>query len=131
VDGNFKLDNLKMKKAEDDVGLSDGDTFFVGDVQYKEHLKQIVEPKEVSTSIYHSKTQTKWSARNRNAQITVLCHRLMPGVVNTWRQVELAQQHARATDASTHIALWIFRRVKGMSTAFEIGIYILNQSKDT
>jgi hypothetical protein len=51
VDGNFKLDNLKMKKAEDDVGLSDGEAFFVGDVQYKEHLKQIVEPKEVSTSI--------------------------------------------------------------------------------
>jgi hypothetical protein len=48
VDGNFKLDNLKMKKADEDVALSDGEAFFVGDVQYKEHLRQAVELKEVS-----------------------------------------------------------------------------------
>ncbi|KAJ6543299.1 hypothetical protein B0H10DRAFT_1854422, partial [Mycena sp. CBHHK59/15] len=37
VDGNFKLENLKMRNPEDDVHLSDGQMFFVGSVLYDEH----------------------------------------------------------------------------------------------
>ncbi|KAJ7453372.1 hypothetical protein B0H11DRAFT_1741449 [Mycena galericulata] len=37
VDGNFKLDNLKMRNPGDDVRLSDGEMFCVGSIQYDEH----------------------------------------------------------------------------------------------
>ncbi|KAJ7501893.1 hypothetical protein B0H11DRAFT_2188727 [Mycena galericulata] len=37
VNGNFKLDNLKMRNPGDDVCLSDGEMFCVGSIQYDEH----------------------------------------------------------------------------------------------
>ncbi|KAJ7739284.1 hypothetical protein B0H14DRAFT_3168063 [Mycena olivaceomarginata] len=39
TDGNFKLDNLKMRNPNDDVRLSDGEMFCVGSVSYEEHLR--------------------------------------------------------------------------------------------
>ncbi|KAJ7899530.1 hypothetical protein B0H14DRAFT_2331726, partial [Mycena olivaceomarginata] len=38
TDGNFKLDNLKMRNPNDDVRLSDGAMFFVGSRLYDEHF---------------------------------------------------------------------------------------------
>jgi hypothetical protein len=47
VDGNFKLDNLKMRNPGDDVRLSDGEMFCVGSVLYDEHVRITPEKKQV------------------------------------------------------------------------------------
>jgi len=47
IDGNFKLDNLKMRQAEDDVRLSDGEAFMVTSGPYHEHINAGTDLKEV------------------------------------------------------------------------------------
>ncbi|KAJ7637930.1 hypothetical protein DFH06DRAFT_1002060 [Mycena polygramma] len=53
ADGNFKLDNLKMRNPNDDVRLSDGEMFCVGSVAYNEHLRITPERKQRSTCNNH------------------------------------------------------------------------------
>ncbi|KAJ6563254.1 hypothetical protein B0H10DRAFT_1966176 [Mycena sp. CBHHK59/15] len=53
VDGNFKLENLKMRNPEDDVRLSDGQMFFVGSVLYDEHVRITPEQKQRSNCNNH------------------------------------------------------------------------------
>ncbi|KAJ6610848.1 hypothetical protein B0H10DRAFT_1810991 [Mycena sp. CBHHK59/15] len=53
VDGNFKLENLKMRNPEDDVRLSDGQMFFVGSVLYDEHVRITPEQKHRSNCNNH------------------------------------------------------------------------------
>lgn len=48
ADGNFKLENLKMRNPSDDVRLSDGEMFFVGSASYNEHLRITPERKQAS-----------------------------------------------------------------------------------
>lgn len=50
ADGNFKLDNLKMRNPQDDVRLSDGEMFCVGSVLYDEHVRITPERKQASDS---------------------------------------------------------------------------------
>jgi hypothetical protein len=47
ADGNFKLDNVIMKKADQDVSLSDGRGFMVGHDRYQKHIESSVELKRV------------------------------------------------------------------------------------
>jgi hypothetical protein len=47
-DGNFSAEQLKMKRPEDDVHLTDGSGFFTAEGQYQKHLKVAIEIKEVS-----------------------------------------------------------------------------------
>ena len=51
MDGNFSAEHMKMRNPEDDVELTDGHGFMVGDKRYKEHLKNAVEDKEVRGAI--------------------------------------------------------------------------------
>ncbi|KAJ7457161.1 hypothetical protein B0H11DRAFT_2199920 [Mycena galericulata] len=53
VDGNFKLDNLKMRNPGDDVRLSDGEMFCVGSIQYDEHVRITPERKQRSNCNNH------------------------------------------------------------------------------
>ena len=48
MDGNFTAEHMKMRNPDDDVELTDGHGFMVGEKPYKEHLKSAVEDKEVS-----------------------------------------------------------------------------------
>ena len=48
MDGNFTAEHMKMRNPDDDVELTDGHRFMVGEKPYKEHLKSAVEDKEVS-----------------------------------------------------------------------------------
>ena len=48
VDGNFHGDHLKMRNPEDDVGLTDGQGYMVGDEKYQKHIAESVEMKQVS-----------------------------------------------------------------------------------
>ena len=48
VDGNFKLDHVITKRAEDDVFLSDGRGFMVGRERFQRHLETAIEPKQVT-----------------------------------------------------------------------------------
>ncbi|KAJ7833450.1 hypothetical protein B0H14DRAFT_3142595 [Mycena olivaceomarginata] len=50
TDGNFKLDNLKMRNPNDDVRLSDGEMFCVGSVSYEEHLRITPDRKQFQRS---------------------------------------------------------------------------------
>ncbi|KAJ7018777.1 hypothetical protein C8F04DRAFT_976706 [Mycena alexandri] len=62
TDGNFKLDNLKMRNPGDDVRLSDGEMFFVGSVRYDEHVRTTPEKKQRSSCNNHravNETNTK------------------------------------------------------------------------
>ena len=51
VDGNFKAENLRMKKPDDDVALRDGLGYMVQSNDYDEHLKESVEPTKVRVSV--------------------------------------------------------------------------------
>ncbi|KAJ7719074.1 hypothetical protein B0H14DRAFT_3629631, partial [Mycena olivaceomarginata] len=53
TDGNFKLDNLKMRNPNDDVRLSDGEMFCVGSVSYEEHLRITPDRKQRSNCNNH------------------------------------------------------------------------------
>ncbi|KAJ7315610.1 hypothetical protein DFH08DRAFT_715438 [Mycena albidolilacea] len=53
TDGNFKLDNLKMRNPNDDVRLSDGEMFCVRSVLYEEHLRITLERKQHSNCNNH------------------------------------------------------------------------------
>ena len=47
VDGNFKAEQIKMRRPQDDVALIDGEGYMVTDGPYSEHLKACNETKEV------------------------------------------------------------------------------------
>jgi hypothetical protein len=47
VDGNFKAENLKMKKSQEDVALHDGLSYMVRSAEYDQHIVESVEPKKV------------------------------------------------------------------------------------
>ncbi|KAJ7929798.1 hypothetical protein B0H13DRAFT_1595925 [Mycena leptocephala] len=53
TDGNFKLDNLKVRNPNDDVRLSDGEMFFVGSRLYDEHVRITPSKKQRSTCNDH------------------------------------------------------------------------------
>jgi hypothetical protein len=46
-DRNFSAEQLKMKRPEDDVHLTDGTGFLTAEARYQEHLKVAIEIKEV------------------------------------------------------------------------------------
>ena len=48
VDGNMKLVRLIMKRPEQEVSLSDGELFMVGQAPYKAHLEHAPERQTVS-----------------------------------------------------------------------------------
>lgn len=83
VDGNFKLDNLKMKSAAEDVALSDGEAFFVGQVQYQEHLRTTIYSKEVCGCNNNRELLMLTCFRDPNAQTIMHCHKLMQGAERT------------------------------------------------
>ena len=48
LDATFRM-KLRSKVAKNDVALGDGQSFFVSDGPYKEHLKDVIDEKEVRT----------------------------------------------------------------------------------
>jgi hypothetical protein len=46
-DGNFSAEQLKMKRPEDDVHLTDGTGFLTEESRYQKHLNVAIEIKEV------------------------------------------------------------------------------------
>ena len=48
VDGNFHADHIKMRRPELDIMLTNGQGYFVNEVQYQEYLKVTKEPRGVS-----------------------------------------------------------------------------------
>ena len=53
ADGNFKLENMKLKCPQDDVSLSDGRGFMVKDKPYQAHIMASVEAKQVTLQVEH------------------------------------------------------------------------------
>jgi hypothetical protein len=53
VDGNFSAEHMKMKKPKDDVWLSDGEGYVVGEGPYSQHLKDTVEMKQVKFELIY------------------------------------------------------------------------------
>ncbi|KAJ7847905.1 hypothetical protein B0H14DRAFT_2280389, partial [Mycena olivaceomarginata] len=53
ADGNFKLDNLKMRNPQDDVRLADGEMFSVESTRYDEHVRITPERKQRSNCNSH------------------------------------------------------------------------------
>jgi hypothetical protein len=47
MDGNFKVEHMKMQKPLDDVTIADGHGFMVGEERYKEHIRIVKEVKLV------------------------------------------------------------------------------------
>ena len=50
-DGNFKAEQIKMRKLNDDVGLINGEGYMVEDARYRKHLSVAVESSEVMSSM--------------------------------------------------------------------------------
>ena len=53
MDGNLSVEHMKMKYPEDDVFLSDGMAFMVGQRPYQSHLTKAVDRKEVCDRRHH------------------------------------------------------------------------------
>jgi hypothetical protein len=51
VDGNFTADHIKLKRAADDVWLTDGEGMMTARDPYKAHLAVAIETKEVGKSM--------------------------------------------------------------------------------
>jgi hypothetical protein len=51
ADGNFSADHIKMKMPEDDVKLTNGSGYMVEEQQFKEHLANAMEIKQVWNSL--------------------------------------------------------------------------------
>jgi hypothetical protein len=47
VDGNFTAQHMKMRKPENDIPLSDGLAYMVGNEPYQEHISQAANNEEV------------------------------------------------------------------------------------
>jgi hypothetical protein len=47
VDGNFTAQHMKMRKPENDVPLSDGLAYMVGNGPYQKHIAQAANNEEV------------------------------------------------------------------------------------
>jgi hypothetical protein len=50
VDGNFSLEQMKMKKPNQDIFLNDGCGYMVASAPYQRHLQDSTESREVSLS---------------------------------------------------------------------------------
>jgi hypothetical protein len=50
MDGNFKAEHMKMRRPFDDVAISDGHGFMVGEKRYKDHIKISKDVKLVSST---------------------------------------------------------------------------------
>jgi len=55
MDGNFKLDHLKMRRPEDDVALRDGGGHMTTKAPYMEHLRTAPESKTVGPYLHSPK----------------------------------------------------------------------------
>jgi hypothetical protein len=71
-DGNFTAEQLKMKKPQDDVHLTDGDAFFTTRKPYYDHLKVAVEIREVCLLFILQGTLLRWSNSTGRVTITLL-----------------------------------------------------------
>ncbi len=49
MDSNFQAEHMKMRNPENDIALSGGTGFMVGQLPYEEHLKSVVERQKVRT----------------------------------------------------------------------------------
>ena len=47
IDGNFKVDHVRMRNRKDDVELTNGDVYMVEDTRYKEHIAVARDVKQV------------------------------------------------------------------------------------
>jgi hypothetical protein len=47
IDGNFHADHVKMRRPDNDVGLTNGEGYMVEHTRYTQHLAVSKEPKEV------------------------------------------------------------------------------------
>lgn len=47
MDGNFKLDHMRMRQLEDNVIFQDGESYMVGSGHYQTHLAVSLEWKQV------------------------------------------------------------------------------------
>lgn len=64
IDGNFKAEHLKMRHADDDVPLTDGDLYMVSPYNYERHLAQAketysVRSKALNTISSHGTTEVQ------------------------------------------------------------------------
>jgi hypothetical protein len=75
-DGNFSAEQLKMKRPEDDVHLTDGTGFLTEDARYQEHLKAAIEIKEVRHS--YDTENPSLNGRFRNGRVTNMWPRMPP-----------------------------------------------------
>lgn len=73
VDGNFKAENLKMKKPEEDVALHDGLGYMVESQNYDQHLKVAVDPPNVSQIISLSTVKITWVVLEKSLFQTQSC----------------------------------------------------------
>jgi hypothetical protein len=46
MDGNFCAEHMKMQNPDDDVALSDGDSYFTATKEYQTHLLETIEAKQ-------------------------------------------------------------------------------------
>lgn len=78
MDGNFSADHLKMRNPDDDVSITDGSGFMVGDERYKAHLRIAKDHKEVGTRFMPETSYLDLHRRNRLAMTTERSIRPMP-----------------------------------------------------
>jgi hypothetical protein len=72
MDGNFKLENLRMRRPQDDVPLRDGRGYMTESEQYAEHLRITPVTKTVRVMHVRKAPNAEKLDRDQLAQITKL-----------------------------------------------------------
>jgi hypothetical protein len=74
-DGNFSAEQLKMKKPQDDVHLTDGDAFFTTRKPYYDHLKVAREIREVYSHFIPKRMALSGSMKKRTCNDYTAIHK--------------------------------------------------------
>lgn len=110
-DGNFSAEQLRMKRPEDDVHLTDGTGFLTEDARYQEHLKVAIEIKEVRW--LHHTGNVSLNRCFRKRLVTNMWPRIPPiDIWHTYYILVLAQEGVFDMGVMFQVALSISRKGK-------------------
>jgi hypothetical protein len=123
MDGNFCAEHLKMRKPEDDVALTDGDSFFTSVNDYDTHLAESVEAKQVNW-YYVASLYTDFCFRDQPVIIMLLSITPMQVMIN-WKLLELVLWRVLDMVAFIPMPLLTFRKV---NSKYLLSMFVLSMT---
>ncbi|EIW75517.1 hypothetical protein CONPUDRAFT_22788, partial [Coniophora puteana RWD-64-598 SS2] len=131
LDGNFKQQNLHMRRPENDVGFADGLAYTVNKENYESHLASTHRNYSKSTCNNHRATQSKRRTNHLQSTgiVSVACARHGGFVPNATADLKAGESQANS-DAVASNAGWQWPLLLGVILYYDIMCqYIINFAK--